>query len=238
MSTPTHAHEHSTYAHVPPAVHGMVMFGDKSIYLSHMPMFQAPHNAQVILEVSLTKDGEQPEDQYREDRRSTGNTLYSVEPQKMRLSDLQQDASFTGKVFRGNFETDGELLSPDVTITIKSVVHFRTLDPATKPDPSAGRRYLFFGQPGQFFAVHEITAAPSFDHILPIIIDAPDVAQSAFPTATPLRIPGKDNKSSRLTSGETADADFPEAIGPDGQKGVRSKIIAGDEIFFDDQFLK
>ena len=59
-----------------------------------------------------------------------------------------------------------------------------------------------------------------------------------FPVATPLRIPGKDNKSSRLTSGETADADFPEATGPDGQQGVRSKIVAGDEIFFDDQFLK
>ena len=82
MSTPSHAHEHSAHTHVPAAVHGMAMFGDKSIYLSHMPMFAAPHNAQVILEVSLSKDGEEPEDQYREDGRSNGNALYSVKPQK------------------------------------------------------------------------------------------------------------------------------------------------------------
>jgi len=145
---------------------------------------------------------------------------------------------FTGKVFRGNFEADGELLSPDVTITIKSVVHFKTLDATSKPDPSARRRYLFFGRPGEFFAVHEITARPSFDHILPITIDDPDVAQLAFPAATAVRVPGKDNRSSRLTSGETADADFLEATAPDGQNGFRSNIVAGDEIFFDDQFVK
>ena len=167
------------------------MFSDKSIYLSHMPMFAAPHNAQVILEVSLSKDGEEPEDQYRESRRSTGNSLYSVKPQKMRLSDLKQDASFTGKVFRGNFEADGELLSPDVTITIKSVVHFKTLDAASKPDPARAADTLFFGRPGEFFAVHEITAPPSFDHILPITIDDPDVAQSAFPAATAVQYPAR-----------------------------------------------
>jgi hypothetical protein len=121
---------------------------------------------------------------------------------------------------------------------IKSVVHFRTLDPASKPDPSPARTYLFFGQPGEFFAVHEITAPPSFDHILPIIIDDPDVAQSAFPVATLLRVPGTDNWSSRLSSGEIAVADFPESTGPDGRQGFRSKIVACEEIFFDDQFLK
>jgi hypothetical protein len=32
-------------------VHGMLLFGADTLYLSHLPMFMRPHNYQVILEV-------------------------------------------------------------------------------------------------------------------------------------------------------------------------------------------
>ena len=39
----------------PPAGHGMLLFGEKSIYLSHLPLFSMTvHRYQVILEVTLT----------------------------------------------------------------------------------------------------------------------------------------------------------------------------------------
>jgi hypothetical protein len=37
-----------------PAVHGMVLFGGKqAAYVSHLPMFHAPHDRQLILKVAL-----------------------------------------------------------------------------------------------------------------------------------------------------------------------------------------
>jgi hypothetical protein len=34
-------------------VHGM-LFGEEALYLSHLPMFEGPHNFQLILEVGST----------------------------------------------------------------------------------------------------------------------------------------------------------------------------------------
>jgi hypothetical protein len=33
--------------------HNMVVFGRDTVFLSHLPMFMAPHDAQLILEVAL-----------------------------------------------------------------------------------------------------------------------------------------------------------------------------------------
>ena len=32
-------------------IHGMLLFGEDILYLSHLPMFASPHNFQVLLEV-------------------------------------------------------------------------------------------------------------------------------------------------------------------------------------------
>jgi hypothetical protein len=34
-------------------VHGMLLFGEDVVYLSHLPMFMSPHNFQVLLEVGF-----------------------------------------------------------------------------------------------------------------------------------------------------------------------------------------
>jgi hypothetical protein len=231
MST-THEHDHD-HAHEAVAQHSMVLFGDKTLYLSHMPDFEAPHNLQIVVEISLSKNGE---DKYREDRK-TGRVTYSVEPQPVALSALKPGLSFTGDVHRGNFEVKRDLLVPKVTLTVKSLVLLRTVDPATAPDPSAGRRYLCFGKPGDLFAIHEVDGPPTFDHIVAITMDDPQAAKLSFAEATPLRLSGTDDSASRLKPGEAADAELPEATGPNGEHGVRTKIVAGDEFFFDERFL-
>ena len=225
------------HEHGPEVVHSMVLFGDQALYLMHMAAFDEPHNEQVVVEVGLAKDAEDPEGEYRKDHKSTGSAMYSVEPQKMHLSSLEPGASFTGDVHRGNFEAHRDPIIEGVTITVKKVVRFAELDPSTKPDSSAGRRYLCFGLAGELFAVHEITSRPSFDQVIAITIDDPEIAKQSFPTATPLRLSGKDDQASRLKPEEVADAHLPEAIGPNGESGVGTKIVAGDEVFFDDAFL-
>lgn len=230
--------------HDHPTKHSMVLFGDTAIYLMHMAAFESAHNDQVILEVRLSKSGADPESAYRSDRRTSGAAMHSIDPSPMVLSEVKAGSIFTGNMHRGNFEAEPDLLVGKVTVTVERIVHLTQLDPQTATDPAAGRRYLCFGTPGELFAVHEITTSPSFDQVIPVRIDARDsaVGDLAFPTATPLRLPGTDDEAGRLVSGEITDAHFPEAFpqaaAPGGERGVRTTIVAGDEIFFDSSFLQ
>jgi hypothetical protein len=53
-------------------IHGMLFFGEGTLYLSHLPMFMSMHDHQVILEVTLTTAGQDAQASYRADRRATG----------------------------------------------------------------------------------------------------------------------------------------------------------------------
>lgn len=235
-----HKHgQESGHAHEPSAVvHSMVLFGDEALYLAHMASFDPDHANQLIVQVALSSADGKPEDTYREDRRSTGANLYSVKPEAMHLSVLKPGTSFECELHRGNYEEEEDLLVPDVTVTVKEVVVFRPLDPASDVDPNAGRRYLCFGRPGELFAAHEVNRAPSFDQIIPITVDDPEAAKLSFPVGTPFHLSGTDSPTSELNSGDTAEAEFPDASGPNGEPGFHTKFVAGQEIFFDARFLR
>ena len=234
MTSTTHQHHHEE--DVPEAVHAMVLFGDKNLYLSHMPLFSPPHNDQVILEVSLAKKGEKPDDRYRDDRKSSGTPFYTVKPPEMHLAVLEPGASFVGDVHRNSYEDDGELLVSGVTVTVEKVVYTQKLDPKTDPHTD-GRHYLCFGRPGEFFAAHEISSAPSFDQIIPITISGEEAAAHvAGLPASPMTLPGTDDADSRLHDGEKAEATF--VVKPRSAHDLTASITAADEIFFDDRFLE
>ncbi|MGE3974950.1 MAG: hypothetical protein AB7F59_10530 [Bdellovibrionales bacterium] len=38
----------------PPSTHGMVVFGKNATYVSHLPMFHAPHDYQLVMKVSFS----------------------------------------------------------------------------------------------------------------------------------------------------------------------------------------
>ena len=59
------AHGH---AHPKKAVHNMALVGDHHVFLSHLPMFMAPHDAQVLLDAAFTKGGKNIDDIYFADR--------------------------------------------------------------------------------------------------------------------------------------------------------------------------
>src|SRR3954467_13339522 len=80
MVHPAH-HDH-------PAVHGMLVFGQQQILLSHLPMFHAPHDFQVLLLVRLRGGVEDPEALYRQDRNESGESVYTWVPKKFVLQDL------------------------------------------------------------------------------------------------------------------------------------------------------
>ena len=39
-----------------PSVHGMLLFGKENLYASHLPMFHAPHDYQVIFKLNLSSN--------------------------------------------------------------------------------------------------------------------------------------------------------------------------------------
>jgi hypothetical protein len=78
---PQHHHEPNTEH---PAVHGMLMVGEARVLMSHLPMFHAPHDYQIILETSLSVPGFDPRKKYVDDRNATQTRIYTWVPEAVR----------------------------------------------------------------------------------------------------------------------------------------------------------
>jgi hypothetical protein len=165
-----------------PATHNMLVVGERAVYLSHLPMFQEegeppmPHRYQVILEVTLMKQGSDPHHDYLEDRQKHPTTkIYTLNPAAFVLpslvsTGLQQKPlrSFKGKtIFRGHLERDDKIpILNAVEVNVQQVVHFREFDPKTNKSPRL--EYLFFGKGRELFLAHLITKVPDFDQMLSV----------------------------------------------------------------------
>jgi hypothetical protein len=101
-----------------PNVHNMLVVGDQTVFLSHLPMFgglnngatsyTTPHRFQVILEATFTDQSNNVQDIYTRDRQAHSSTkMYTLSPECLVLSDLfrfglqnPQRSSFNATVFR------------------------------------------------------------------------------------------------------------------------------------------
>jgi hypothetical protein len=159
----------------------MLVIGEKTVYLSHLPMFQdpddpgiMPHRFQAIFEVTFDQ-----QDKYLKDRQAAGAPrFYTLGPkERFVLSDLtkagpdaQPSRSFTAEAFRGHLEkqlpdSKGAILH-DLRVRVTRVVHFREFDPKAKRP--AHLEYLLFGKGGELFLAHLIVAPPDFDQLLAV----------------------------------------------------------------------
>lgn len=162
----------SGLAHATPltwGVHGMVLFGGKQgLYASHLPMFHAPHDYQVLLQVRLAD----PALDARLRAQLAGRTaLWTLAPERFELARLLPDApqplrQFHASVVRGHFEKDGQA-EPGygaAAIVVERVLLMRQLSAA--PAASASARYLQVGDGTQRFLVKRIDSRPDFEHIV------------------------------------------------------------------------
>ncbi len=60
------------------SVHGMLIVGEQTVFLSHLPIFGSPHDYQVILEAAFVKPGSDPQADYFSDRKRTGTKIYTT----------------------------------------------------------------------------------------------------------------------------------------------------------------
>jgi hypothetical protein len=212
-----HDHQDTT------SIHGMLLFGEETLYFSHLPMFHRPHHFQVIVEVEF-------DDATREvlaaDRKADAEHIWTFEPERFAITDLDPSgrdpvrSSLRGTIFHGHFERGGRPIAEDVAAQIRHVVHFRTLDDASAHDNNADLRYLTFGRDGEFHLAHYISARPDFDHIVRARLvpgsitteqgePVPDGTVIRFDPNEPARFRGRhDTPEDRLTAHETVEGLF------------------------------
>jgi hypothetical protein len=143
--------------------HGMALFGGKdALYASHLPMFHAPHDYQVVLRVHLADPAQDKSLRARLDGKTA---LWTVAPEKFELDRLAPQAAtplkrFKADMVEGHFEQGGKTRIAGATVVVDEVLVFRQLSPVLKASDSA--RYLRVGR----YLVKEIDSRPDFDHIV------------------------------------------------------------------------
>ncbi|WP_318849125.1 hypothetical protein [Chryseobacterium sp. JV558] len=150
-----------------PGIHGMVLLGDDTQYASHLPLFYAPHDYQVILKIQLDQTSTL---NYKKDQLTHPEVkLYTIEPEKFVLPGIMNDIkTFKANIYRGHFERGGELIIKDAQVEITKVLYFHQLN----KDKSEGQpcHYILFGDQKQQFLAHQILNRPDFDELSKIDI--------------------------------------------------------------------
>ena len=155
-------------------VHNMAVVGHHRIFLSHLPMFMAPHDSQVILEAHFLKQGRNLDDVYAADRAAhPAVRFYTLSPEPFVLQELfQGDATrpprthFRATVFRGHLEKGGEPIGPltDIEVQVR-VVHAHGF---AGTDKGKTLTYVMFGEEPELMLAHFVSKAPDFDQILAV----------------------------------------------------------------------
>jgi hypothetical protein len=192
----------------PPAIHNMLVVGEETVYLSHLPMFQEkgeppmPHRYQAILEVTFAK-----QEGYVKDRREHRTTkIYTLNPESFVLPELVSSdpqhkplRSFKAKaIFRGHLERKDRVpILQNAEVSVKRVTHFREFDPKAKKSPQL--EYLLFGKGQELFLAHLITAPPDFDQMLAVKVTGHEFTNEELAKGVPVVFPGTVNAAaSRL----------------------------------------
>lgn len=147
-----------------PSTHGMLLFGKASTYASHLPMFHAPHDYQVLLKLKLSNSSNAQTLESYEKAKTAGETFFTLVPELMDLTQIidGNKTSFSAVIFSGHFERGGKSLGT-ITVEIEKVMYSAKLK-GNQP-PQTANRYLVFGEKGEYYASHLIQERPSFDLI-------------------------------------------------------------------------
>ncbi len=149
--------------------HGMALFGGKDgLYASHLPMFHAPHDYQVLLKLRLA---DQAQDRALRARLDGKAALWTLAPEKFELDRLAPGAAhplrrFKADLVQGHFEQGGKTQYAGAGVIVEQVLLFRQL--AAQPAQTSTARYIQLGGGAQRYLVKQIDSRPDFDHIVAI----------------------------------------------------------------------
>ena len=234
-----------------PAVgrHGMLIVGEETIYVSHLPMWMRPHNFQVILEVTF-RGHDLPQARYVDDRKTTGTRLYTLEPKKFDIKELAPTgpqhlpsrSSFQATIWRNHFE-DHPVTHPgqrfkiaqDAEVHVENVVYFQELDP--QGPGLQDLEYVLFGKGQELFLAHVITKPPDFDQVLAVQVGDRPFTDEDLLQGVRVVFPGRANTiSSKITEGEQL-VGKARIVGQDAPGSIDLPVAVGIELYFETEDL-
>lgn len=234
----------------PPTVHGMLIVGENTVYLSHLSMFPpSPHRYQAIFEVALPQQAI-----YSSDRRSHPNvTIYTIKPKPFILHSLnpadkrtKTSTSFpVDTIERGHFERppNSQIVpNPNLLISggqaqVKRVLHFREYAANAPKLPQL--RYLLFGKGNEMFLAHFITAAPDFDHVLSVRTLTPPLSEAELNGGVVVEFPARANSiDQRLVDSLTANAVLVPVAAIGANPPRQLKVATGKTLYLEEGELK
>ncbi|MBV2127616.1 hypothetical protein [Arsukibacterium indicum] len=156
--------------------HGMVLFAADDILLaSHLPLYQPPHNYQLIYQITLPPTEHQAVLATLHDKQQM-----TILPQQFDLQQLINGNSITIKasVYHGHFERGGSVWFDEVPVNFARRLYFR---PITQSAPINEAHYDVLKIKQNYFLIHQIAAKPGYDQILrtdqappePLVLKAP-----------------------------------------------------------------
>jgi hypothetical protein len=147
--------------------HGMAVFGGhEGLYASHLPMFHAPHDTQVVLRFHLKN---KKNDVQLRDALAKKPELWTLDPQEFDLLRLAPGHALalqqlTARFVQGHFERGGKERFIAQMIVIDEVILFHRLSMAERRHTEG--RYHLIGKASERFLVKEIDRRPDFDLII------------------------------------------------------------------------
>lgn len=206
-------------------LHGMLVFGgNDGLYASHLPMFHAPHDRQVIFRFHLS---DVKNDTALRTSLANSPEVWSIEPEEFDLDRLQTKAvetlrQFSGNVVQGHFERGGTTRFPAQKIIVDEILVFNPLSP-TMRHHSNGIYYLI-GHGREKFLMKKIDRRPDFDVLIALKTD-----NGALSTKLPAQI--------QLPS-EQLKAPVPTTVARAIRQQLGKKLAVATVIYFETDDLK
>jgi hypothetical protein len=221
----------------PPDIHGMLIVGEKTVYLSHLSMPPPSHHRfQAIFEAELPN-----QKAYTSDRSANPNQLiYTINPAPFVLEKLNPNLgqafakSFPVRTIeRGHFEKiepNEKILVKSGIVNIKRVLLFRQYEQGARPIKQL--RYLLFGKNGELFLAHIINGSPDFDHVLTASSVSPSPSEAELNAGLIVEIDNRTNTiRHRLIDSLTVNG---EAINTEDGRRRTMQIASGRTLYLEE----
>lgn len=140
--------------------HGMVMVNNNAtLYVSHLPLYNKPHDAQIIYKVSVAE----PHVRYL----VRDADLVTIKPEPFNLQRMMRGEVFsiTADVYTGHFERGGMKTYESVTVNLNEQLYFRALKDLPPSNNTQEYDSIPLGS-NKRMLVHKIQSRPSYDHLV------------------------------------------------------------------------
>jgi len=233
-----------------PNTHNMLVVGEQTAFLSHLPMFdgldkakkafRSPHRYQVILQATFSKQGKDVTDLYFKDRQANpGTRIYTLSPAEFVITraftprEKPRLAEFSAMVFRGHLEQGGKPIPglEKTSVSVTRVVHGRMFDPLAKKP--AELEYVLFGKGTELFLAHAIFGPPDFDQCLSVKLSGGGLTEKDLAQDIRVIVPDRKNLASeRLREKQRVEATL--RIGPSESTGSKVQLETGAQFYFEE----